>query len=114
MTRLLRVIVRLPRIAWFTLVFLRAMVLANVRVAWEVLTPGFSMRAGIVRVPTDCTTEWEMFVLANTITMTPGTLSLEVDTGSQALFVHSLYVTSREEFVASIKQLERAMLKAMR
>lgn len=114
MRALLRVVRRLPHVVVFVLVFLRAMIIANLRVAWELLTPGFSMRAGIVRVPTACTTHWEMFVLANTVTMTPGTLALEVDTESQSLYIHTLYVTSREEFVAGIKRLERVMLKAMR
>jgi multicomponent Na+:H+ antiporter subunit E len=112
------VLLALPRrvvaVLWFVAVFLYELVVANVRVAWEVVTPGFSMRAGIVRVPTHCRTHWELTSLANTLTMTPGTLSLEVDPDTGDLYVHTLYVDTREEFIAQVHQLERVLLKAMR
>jgi multicomponent Na+:H+ antiporter subunit E len=108
------VVTRLPFALWFVGVFLWDLVIANVKVAREVVTPGFQMQAGIVRVPTHCRTDLEMLSLANTITMTPGTLSLEVDTETRDLYVHSLYVTSREAFIADVHKLERIMLKALR
>jgi multicomponent Na+:H+ antiporter subunit E len=114
MRRLLRAVGRLPRVAVFVLWFLRALVVANARVAWEVVTPGISSRPAIVRVPTACRNEWEMLLLANTITMTPGTLALEVDTTTWELYVHALFVTSREGFLADIQRLERVMLRAIR
>jgi multicomponent Na+:H+ antiporter subunit E len=105
---------RLPHIVWFMLVFVRELVVANARVAWEIVTPGLRLEPGIVRVPTDCRTDLETMLLANTITMTPGTLSLEVDTDTRDLYVHSLYVQDREAFIADIHALERVLLKAMR
>ena len=114
MTRFLRLLAHVPWIVVYLLVFLRELILANLRVAWEVVTPGLTLQPGIVAVPTECTTEWQMFVLANTLTMTPGTLSLEVDTDTNTLYVHSLYVPSREAFIADIQAIERVILKAMK
>ncbi len=105
---------RLPAMVAFLGVFARELVIANARVAWEVLTPGLSLRAGIVRVPTDCRTDWEMLWLANTLTMTPGTLSLEVDTDSRDLYVHTIYVRDRDAFVAEVHAIERVLLRALR
>jgi multicomponent Na+:H+ antiporter subunit E len=102
------------RIMRYLLVFLRELVIANARVAWEVVTPGLTLKPAIVRVPTRTRTSWERTVLANTITMTPGTLTLEVDEVSGDLYVHSLYVDDRESFRASIKVLEDVILGAMR
>lgn len=110
----LRWIGRLPRLAWFGLYFLWELVLANLRVAWEVLTPGYSMTPAIVRVSTRCRTDWELMLLANTITMTPGTLTLEADPATHELYVHALYVRSREDFQAQIDRLERHLLGALR
>lgn len=98
----------------FLLVFLREIILANVRVAWEILTPGLGLSPGIIRVPTHCRNEWETMLLANALTMTPGTLSMEVDTATGDLYVHALYVTDREAFIAEIHDLERSLLRAMR
>ena len=114
MRRLARIVSRVPFVIIFAFVFLYELILANLRVAWEVITPGYSMQAGIVRVPTDCQTEWEMMFLANTITMTPGTLSLEVDTDTRDLYVHTLYVADRDEFIADVHSIERVLLRAMR
>lgn len=114
----MKLLLALPRRLWFGLVFLlvfiRELLIANVRVAWEVITPGLSLTPAIVRVPTDCRTEWETLILANALTMTPGTLSLEVDTERGDLFVHSLYVDDRDAFIAEIRDLERQMLRMMR
>lgn len=102
------------RVVRYLLVFLRELLIANARVAWEVMTPGLSLQPAIIRVPTRTRNPWERMVLANTITMTPGTLTLEVDEISGDLYVHALYVDDRESFRASIKVLEDVILGAMR
>jgi multicomponent Na+:H+ antiporter subunit D len=93
---------RLPHIVVFLVTFAVDIVIANLRVAFEVVTPGYAMRVAIVRVPTHTRTPFEVTVLANVITMTPGTLSLEVDTDNYDLYVHGLYVDSLEGFRAQI------------
>jgi multicomponent Na+:H+ antiporter subunit E len=113
-TRTLRLLRNTPHVLAFVGLFLVELVLANLRVAREIVTPGLDLRPGIVRVPTEDLDDWEMLVLANTLTMTPGTLSLQVDDVTRDLYVHSLYVDSREAFVADVKRIERAMLKAVR
>lgn len=105
---------RTPWIVAFLGFFVWELVLANLRVAIEVLTPGFSMTPGIVRVPTRTRNDWEIMLLANAISMTPGTLSLEVSDDHRDLFVHSLYVSSREEFLEGIAKMERVLLRATR
>lgn len=105
---------RVPHIVWFLLVFVYELVRSNLRVAREVLTPGMQITPGIVRVSTRCQNRWELTTLANTLTMTPGTLSIEVDTDTNDLFVHSLYVTDRESFQRDVTRLETVMLKAFR
>ncbi|MFA9432435.1 Na+/H+ antiporter subunit E [Egicoccus sp. AB-alg2] len=112
--RVLGLVRRLPFIVWALLVFLWALLVSNVRVAWEVLTPGFGMTPAIVRVPTSTRTDWETTLLANMITMTPGTLSIEIDEDTRDLYVHTLYYEGREAFLADIASLERTLLKATR
>ena len=103
--------VRLPR---FALYFVWQLVLANVRVAIEVLTPGYSMSAGILRFPSRCTTDLEVTLLANFITLTPGTTSLEVDPVTRAIHVHGLYVTDRDAFLADLAAMEDEVLRFLR
>jgi multicomponent Na+:H+ antiporter subunit E len=96
------------------LIFVFELIKANVRVAVEVLTPGFSMTAGIIRVPTRTRSSLELVLLANAISLTPGTLTLEVDEERRELYVHGLYVTSRAEFLTAIARIEDLVLDVAR
>lgn len=105
---------RLPAAIVLLVVLVRDLVAANLRVAIEIITPGFQMHPGIVRVPTRTRTPMEATILANLITMTPGTLTLEVDPETFDLYVHTLYLDDVEEFRAGIARTEDRLLKAMR
>ncbi|HXG52923.1 MAG TPA: Na+/H+ antiporter subunit E [candidate division Zixibacteria bacterium] len=68
------------------------LILANLRVAYDVLTPRYFMRPGVVAVPLDARTDAEITLLANLITLTPGTLSLDVSSDRRVLYVHVMYI----------------------
>lgn len=93
-----------PRAVSFFFFFIYELVKANIEVAWEVGTPNFHMTPGIVGVPLDITTDSEITMLANLITLTPGTLSLDVSEDKKVLYVYSMYITNREEFIEGIKK----------
>ena len=111
---ILRWLRRLPHAVVFLAVLVVDLVVANVRVAIEVVTPGYQMHAAIVRVPTRTRTPLEATILANLITMTPGTLTLEVDPDTFDLYVHGLYVDDLDDFRAAIARTEDRLLKVMR
>lgn len=92
-----------PKVVSFFFFFLYELIKANIQVAWEVGTPSFHMTPGIVGVPLDVTSDSEITMLANLITLTPGTLSLDVSGDKKTLYVYSMYITNREEFIEGIK-----------
>lgn len=99
---------RLPRIGRFALFFAWQLLLANVRVALLVLAPARRLRPAILALPLDVTRDEEIALLANLITLTPGTLSLDVSRDRRFLFVHAVRVDDPEAVRAEIKQgLER-------
>jgi multicomponent Na+:H+ antiporter subunit E len=91
------------QVIYFTLYFVWQLGLANFIVAWEVITPKLHMRPAIVAVPIDLQRDFEITLLANLITLTPGTLSLEVSEDKHTIYVHGMYVDDIEEFRCSIK-----------
>jgi multicomponent Na+:H+ antiporter subunit E len=105
---------RLPATIVFVLTVVWRLGVANMRVALEIVTPGYQMRPGIVRVPTRTRTPLEATILANLITMTPGTLTLEVDPDTFDLYVHTLYLEDVDAFRAGIARTEDLLLKVMR
>jgi len=74
--------------------FFWAMAKANLDVAYRVITG--KIRPGIVRISPGLQTELGTTLLANSITLTPGTLSVDVDDDSGDLFVHWINVTDEE------------------
>ena len=96
-----------PRLISFILFFLYELIKANMQVAWEVGTPKFHMTPGIIGVPLDVTADWQITLLANLITLTPGTLSLDISEDRKVLYVHSIYIHDREVFIRDISQSNR-------
>lgn len=95
--------------------FVKELVVANLRVALDVLTPGYSMRPGVVAVPLDAKTDAEITLLANLITLTPGTVSLDVSSDRSLLFVHAMFIDEPDQVRAQIKNgFERRVLEVLR
>jgi multicomponent Na+:H+ antiporter subunit E len=86
---------------WFTAIgyffgpFLVALFKANIDVAIRVVTG--KIRPGIVRIKSNLKNDLEVMVLANSITLTPGTLTVDVDEKSNDLFIHWIYVEEGSE-----------------
>lgn len=95
---------RLVAIAGFIPYFIKEMITANLRVAYDVLTPQDYMQPGIVAVPLDLETDLQITLLAACITLTPGTLSLHISEDRRTLFVHAMYIDNPEALVQEIKQ----------
>lgn len=93
--------------------FLYKLVEANAVVAWEVLTPNNqSVREGVVAVEVTGASDAVVTVLANAISLTPGTLTLDVRRDPTMLFVHVLHLRSVEQTRAEVHRLETLVLRA--
>ena len=94
---------KLLAVAGFVIFFLRELVAANLRVAHDVLTPRHHMTPGIVAVPLDLQSDLQITLLATLITLTPGTLSLNVSEDRRTLYVHAMYIDDPALLVRGIK-----------
>lgn len=96
----------------FVAFYVWELVLSSVRVAHDVLTPRLRARPGIVGLPLDATTDTEITVLANLISLTPGTLSLVVSPDRKTLYLHAMYLDDGPDALrADLKQrIERRVL----
>lgn len=94
---------RAPKALGLALYFLKELLLANAAVARSVLSPASSLSPGIVAVPLDLTTDAGIATLANLVTLTPGTLSLDVSEDRRTLYVHALHVSDPEVFRRELK-----------
>jgi multicomponent Na+:H+ antiporter subunit E len=84
--------VRVLRAVRFALFFAWEMLLANLRVAWLVIHPRPHLRPAIVALPLDVASDAAIQLFAATITLTPGTLSIDLSSDRRTLYVHVAHV----------------------
>jgi len=84
----------------FLLFYLKEILVSNVRVAYDVLTPTHRMTPGIIALDVSDFTDAQISMMANFITMTPGTLGLAVSDDHSTLYIHAMYLDSPAEAVA--------------
>jgi multicomponent Na+:H+ antiporter subunit E len=88
----------------FFLFFLQELVIATFRVAYVVVNPRLSMRPAIVAIPLDVKTNAEITLLANLITLTPGSLALDISEDRRVMYVHVMDVDDVDAYRQEIKQ----------
>ena len=109
-------VLRMWRVLTLVVFFVRELIRSNLRVAYDVLTPGYHLRPGVVAIPLDARTDTEITLLANMITLTPGSFSLDVSADRRVLYLHVMYLDEDvEEFRRKIKNgFERRILEVLR
>lgn len=99
----------------FSMTFIKELLVSTWRVAQDVVKPLPYMRPGVIGIPLDAKTDLEITMLANIISLTPGTLSLDVSPDRKTLFIHAMYVGDPDELRKEIKDgLERRLLELLR
>lgn len=110
-----RYTLKAPRIVAFVFYFVRELTAANLRVALDVLTRAHRSHPGVIAVPLEARTDLEITLLANLISLTPGTLSLDVSPDRSVLYVHEMFVDDPDAIRHAIKVgLERRLLEILR
>ncbi|WP_284757629.1 Na+/H+ antiporter subunit E [Agrobacterium sp. fls2-241-TYG-188a] len=106
---------RVPAILFLALLFLKELALSAWTVARLVLTPKMELKPGIFAYPLKLDTDFEITLLANLITLTPGTLSVDVSEDRSKLYVHALDCSDVEATKRSIADgFERRIMEAFR
>lgn len=101
--RSLRVI---PYAILYVLVFVREILVANVDVTYRVLAPGMPIEPEVILIPLRVRTDLGVTTIANSITLTPGTLTLDYDPAQNAVYVHVIDGRDPEAIVRPIRQWE--------
>jgi len=106
---------RVPKALWLLVFFLVELVYSNLQVLWDVITPGHISRPGIVGVPLTARSDLELLLVANLISLTPGTLSIDLSDDRRTLYVHVMFLDDPDRFRENIKNgLERRVLEVTR
>jgi multicomponent Na+:H+ antiporter subunit E len=93
----------LPAVVLYLLHFLYELLTANVDVAYRVLAPSMPIQPDVVAVPLRVETDVAVTTIANSITLTPGTLTMDYDEGSNTLYVHA--ITGRNSYDGVVRPI---------
>ena len=93
------------------LIFFKELILSSFSVARQILSPKLNIRPGIFEMETTLEKEWEVTLLSLLITLTPGTLVVEVAPDNRSLFIHAMDLQSVE---AAEKEIRNSFEKAIR
>ena len=84
--------------------FVRELLLANVRVAADVLRPHTGIRPAVVAIPLDVTSDGEILLLSMLINITPGSVTIDLSGDRRTLYVHVMHMASAEATRREIKE----------
>jgi multicomponent Na+:H+ antiporter subunit E len=83
--------------------FVQELVLANVRVAIDVLRPRTTSPPAVLAIPLDVTTDGEILLLSMLINITPGSVTIDLSDDRRTLYVHVMHMTNPEASRQEIK-----------
>ena len=110
-----RYFMRPLRVLSLAILFVRELIVSAWRVAKLVLSPKMDLKPGIFAYPLKVDQDFEITLLANLITLTPGTLSVDVSEDRRVLFVHAIDCSDPVATIGEIEQgFEHKILEAFR
>ena len=86
----------------------------TIKVAIDILTRPWHMKPGVICFKISQLNDLEITALANLISLTPGTLVLDVSEDKSTLFVHAMFLHDEDEVQDDLRQLEQRLLQVIR
>ncbi|MEF8842302.1 MAG: Na+/H+ antiporter subunit E [Haloarculaceae archaeon] len=92
-----------PYAVLYVVLFLRELLTANVDVAYRVLAPSMPIRPDVIAIPLRVESDAAITTIANSISLTPGTLTMDHDAETNTLYVHTIAAKDRDSVVEPIR-----------
>lgn len=93
-------------------IFIKELILSNVDVVKLVYAKKPNFEPGIFAMPIDVKKNWEITLLANLISLTPGTLSIAISDDNKNIFIHAMHINEKEQSIYDIKNtFEKAIME---
>ncbi|MEG9298805.1 Na+/H+ antiporter subunit E [Mangrovibacillus sp. Mu-81] len=106
---------RVTAVIKLLIMFIKELIMANISVLKVVIRPKLDFKPGIFALPTELKTDWEITLLANLITLTPGTLVVDVSYDNKILYIHAIDIADADEAIDEIKNsFEKAIMEVSR
>ncbi|RFA36339.1 Na+/H+ antiporter subunit E [Virgibacillus dokdonensis] len=106
---------RVLKIVSLIFLFIKELLSSNIEIVKLVYSPKPNFEPAIFELPTELKSNWEITLLANLISLTPGTLSVAVSRDNTKLFIHGMDIADNNVAISSIKNtFEKAIMEVTR
>ncbi len=106
---------RVPKTLRFILRYMYEMLKANLQVARTILLRKMDVAPAIIKYPLEAKTDFEITMLSNIISLTPGTLVMDVSDDKKVMYIHTLYFKDKDSFIKYVRlHLEIKLLEVIR
>lgn len=102
----MRIILFTGRLIAFAIFFLRKLVAANVFIAYDLVTPGLKIKPGLFSVPLILHSDLQILLLVNLISMTPGSLAVDLGPNKKSILIHSMYAEDLPQAIAEVNEFQ--------
>lgn len=97
---------KVPAAIQFIAFFFYDLIIANIKVAYDIVTPKHLMKPAVLKIPLTLKTDTQIAMYGNLITVTPGSLTLDVSPDKQWIYVHVMYLEDEVQQLQDFKALE--------
>lgn len=106
---------RVAKIIYLIFLFIKELISSSYSVMGYILKPKLEITPGIFTYKTSLKGEWEVTTLALLLTLTPGSVVIEVSEEGNLFYIHAMDIEqSKEEVIRSIGKFEKAILEVTR
>lgn len=107
----MRILYKIYHTFVFILFYLFKLVQANFYIAYDLITPKLKVNPAIIKVPIAIRSDFGILLFSNLLSMTPGSLSLDISPDKKFLLVHVLYDHNREHTLREIEKIQDRIRK---
>jgi len=95
----------------FTGFYLYNLAAANIFIAWDILTPKMRMKPAFMEIPVTLKSDFGLLLFSNLLSMTPGTISMDISEDKKTVQVHVLYYKSDEIMLEDFSRIQNKIKK---
>lgn len=107
-------LMKLVKVIKLILVFFKELIVSGFVVMKQVLTPNLNNTPGIFKYKTILEKDWEITALSLLLTLTPGSVVMEVSESGDELYIHAMDIGQKEELIRSLGRFETVILEVSR
>lgn len=95
----------------FTIFYIYKLILANLQITWDILTPAMHLQPTVLRVPLYLDTNLGLLLFTNLLCMTPGSLVIDMSPDRKTLVVHVISRSKSENILKDINAIQRRIFR---